>query len=315
MFRFPIIALIVALTVAQVPALADSFWLDGEGRVFTIDSYGRIAIDGSSTNWYPDRSNLDLVVTRSGDAVYTNSYGRLCRNGSELHYDWIRPHYFRVDQDGNIYTVHDWVGDKIQKNGVDTPYEIAKGSGFVIDPEGRLYYTSASTGNLCIDGQDTGRRFQRDDFKVGAGGLYYVNHYPNQQHRYWLYRFDVTTGAHQHVAWLATYRAFDLDTRGNLWFADFGWAIKKNGVPTGWRAPTIHLDGACNVYTKNSQDRIFRSGQDTGYVAKGVYEVAANGDVVYVADPSDRELYRNGQALGIHLGSKAPVPPSAPDAD
>lgn len=314
MSRFAFLFLfLITLGLTVGSASARPFWLDAEGRVFTIDSFGRIAIDGASTNWYPTRSPLDLIVTSSGDAVYTDSYGRLCRNGSNLGYSWIRPHTFKVDGDGNIYTVHDWVSDRIQRNGQDTPFEITKGSGFVVDREGHLYYTSARTGTLCIDGADTGKRFDRDDFKVGPdGSLFYVNFMPNNGNQHWLNRFDPTTGAHHFVAWLAQHDAYDFDIRGNLWTAEVGWAIKKNGTATGWRGPSIHLDGAGGVYTRSSDGRILRSGEDTGFVARGVFEVAASGAVVYVADPGNGILFRDGVSLGIQIGSDLAILAAAP---
>ncbi|MBI3891712.1 MAG: hypothetical protein HY303_09310 [Candidatus Wallbacteria bacterium] len=301
MFRPASIVLALALVLSTVPALAaDGFWLDGQGRVFTIDSYGRIAIDGGSTSWSPDRQNLDLHVAETGDAFYTDSYGRLCRNGSELGYSWIRPHYFKVDGDGDVYTVKDWVTQSIQRNGGDTGYEIQNGSGFVVDREGRLYYTSAKNGNLWISGSDTGHALDRDDFVVSPGGdLYFANHLPPNRHQ--LFRYRPGAENSQHVAFLASYRGFAIDRRGNLYVAEQGWRITKNGQDTGWRGPAVHLDGAGNCYFQDQNGRICRNGQPTGYTAQGVMEVAANGDIVYVPDISSGELYKNGRALGIRI--------------
>lgn len=301
MLRSASIILALALAIGALPALADGdFWLDGQGRVFTIDSYGRIAINGSGTYWYPDRQNLDLQVTAEGDAVYTDSYSRLCRNGSELHYTWIRPHYFKIDSDGDIYTVKDWVSQSIQRNGSDTGYEIEKGSGFVVDTQGRLYYTSEKNGNLWIDNHDTGARFERDDFQVGPDGrLYFVNRL--HQNGFMLFRYTPGAAQAESLGWLSRWDAFAFDARGNLWAAEQGWRITKNGRDTGWRGPNVHLDGAGNCYHQDQTGRIYRNGQPTAFIAEGPMKVAANGDIVYVADADRGELYRNGQALGIRL--------------
>lgn len=302
MSRLTVLLPTLALLLATGPAMAQ-YWLDGAGRVYTIDSFGRIAIDRSSTSWRPGTEQLDLQVTEEGDAYYTDSFGRLCRNGSELGQSWLRKHYFKLDRQGNLYTVKDWVTDKILKNGGDTGYEIRKGSGLIAGDSGNVYYTSERTGNFCVNGRDTGHPFDRDDCVEGPDGdLYFVNFHPNQMHNFWLFRYTPSTGQIERVAWLASRQGFAFDARGNLWMAETGWRITKNGIDTGWRGPGVHLDRAGNCYHADNNGRIHRNGIPTGFVTRGSMRVSAGGHIVYVGDSSDRELYRDGRPLGIYVG-------------
>ncbi len=298
--------LTLALTSPATAAVSESnFWLDGNGRVFDISSYGHIRIDGRRTNWRPEQSPLDLLVTRGGDAIYTNSFGKLSRNGVNLRQSFIRERYFKVDGDGNIYTVKDHAGERILRNGSRTRYEIADGSGFAVSPGGRIAYTDRRRGTLHINGRDTGIRFRAQDFHVtDRGDVLFVTHRPRNGQRWLLFHLDTVTGERRLLSTLALRDSWTFDLRGRLWFADGLGRIFRGGRDTGYRSRSFGLDGAGNCYFLGRNWSVWRNGQDLGLRAAGGFKVSEAGNVYHLPRRNDGDLYRDGRSLGLRINTR-----------
>lgn len=299
----PLLALaaLAAAAHAQPEAWGPPFKVDGQGNVYHIDSFGRIAVNGSSTGWYPERDRGHFEVTRDGDVYYFDSFGRLCRNGAEVGQSWIRKGEFQLDGAGNLYTVKDWVDDEILRNGSETGYEIQKGSPFSVDDAGRVAYFDEATGKLEVDGVEVGEQFMPGMFKLAANGdVYWAQ---RLQHGTRLFRWKKSSGQHVFMSDLSRLDHFGFDAAGNLWYTDSALRVFKNGSPTGWRGFGFGLDAAGNLYTA-FDDQIMKNGQPTGWTCRGHYDVAADGDVVHVVDPVRGKIARNGALLSFEVQAR-----------
>lgn len=292
-------AALAATAFADTPqAWGPPFQVDGQGDVYYIDSFGRIAVNGSSTSWYPERDRGRFEVTRAGDVFYFDSFGRLCRNGAEVGQSWIRKGEFQLDGAGNLFTVKEWVDDEILKNGSETGYEIQKDSPFAVDDEGRVAYFDEASGKLEVDGVEVGEQFMPGMFKLAPGGDVYWAQRLQQGTR--LFRWKKSTGQHVFLSDLSRFDHFGFDAQGDLWYTDSALRVFKNGKPTGWRGYGFGLDAAGNLFTA-FDGQIFKNGQATGWTCQGHYAVSAGGDVVHLVDPVRGRIARNGSLLSFEV--------------